>query len=210
MYATDAATVVSLVSLGYVMLAIYLYFKHKKIWGNILQHIQENVPVSNTVLAFSMFLMVLFVPLIMFASTIKRILSYIGVIKNDQDREISEDAQYFLAQYYPEIEQNLEGVPVEVDRQELEPLLVRIAGLLSSGFGEPEIFRVKRTADYLLESDDDDSEEKLSFHVNFRGANTTIVIEMTLKKKDIFEITFYTSKELADIMDKEIDAYFDA
>lgn len=209
MYATDAATAVSLFSLVYVMIAIYLYLKHKKIWGNILEHVRENVPVSNTGLAFSMFLMMLLVPLIMFASTIKKILSYVGVVKSDQDQEISEDVQYFLAQYYPEVEQNLEGVPVEVDRQELEPLLVRIAGLLSSGFGEPEIFRVKRTADYLLESNDDDSEGKLSFNVNFRDADTTIVIEMILKKKDVFKITFYTSKELADIMDKEIEAYFD-
>ena len=205
MYKLDQLTIISLLSSFYIVIAFYIYFQQKREWKNIVEHIRDSMPVSDSSIGVAVFVIVLILPIVMLIFYIKKFLLKIKLLQEPDVDEITDDAKYFMKKYYPEIEQDLEGVSVEVIYENLDILLNNISDLLINGLGESEVLRVKNIVRKLLFSEED--EDKISFYVEHEGVSSMLVIEFIKKKVNYFEITFYAKQELAKLFNEKIDNY---
>ena len=205
MYKLDQLTIISLLSSFYIVIAFYIYFQQKREWKNIVEHIRDSMPVSDSSIGVAVFVIVLILPIVMLIFYIKKFLLKIKLLQEPDVDEITDDAKYFMKKYYPEIEQDLEGVSVEIIYENLDTLLNNISDLLINGLGESEVLRVKNIVRKLLFSEED--EDKISFYVEHEGVSSMLVIEFIKKKVNYFEITFYAKQELAKLFNEKIDNY---
>ena len=189
MYNFDELTSISLLISLYIAVAFYIYFQQKREWKNIVEHIRDSMPVSDNSIGVAVFVIVLILPIVMTVFHIKKFLLKIKLLNEPDTEEITDDAKYFIKKYYPEIEQDLEGISVEIIYENLDILLNSISDLLINGFGESEVLRVRNVVRKLVVSEEE--EEKISFYIKHEGITSMLVIEFIKKKLNYFEITFY-------------------
>ena len=185
--------------------AFYIYFQQKREWKNIVEHIRDSMPVSDNSIGVAVFVIVLILPIVMTVFHLKKFLLKIKLLNEPDTEEITDDAKYFIKKYYPEIEQDLEGISVEIIYENLDILLNSISDLLINGFGESEVLRVRNVVRKLVVSEEE--EEKISFYIKHEGITSMLVIEFIKKKLNYFEITFYVKQELAKLFNEKIDNY---
>ena len=205
MYNFDELTSISLLISLYIAVAFYIYFQQKREWKNIVEHIRDSMPVSDNSIGVAVFVIVLILPIVMTDFHIKKFLLKIKLLNEPDTEEITDDAKYFIKKYYPEIEQDLEGISVEIIYENLDILLNSISDLLINGFGESEVLRVRNVVRKLVVSEEE--EEKISFYIKHEGITSMLVIEFIKKKLNYFEITFYVKQELAKLFNEKIDNY---
>ena len=205
MYNFDELTSISLLISLYIAVAFYIYFQQKREWKNIVEHIRDSMPVSDNSIGVAVFVIVLILPIVMTVFHIKKFLLKIKLLNEPDTEEITDDAKYFIKKYYPEIEQDLEGISVEIIYENLDILLNSISDLLINGFGESEVLRVRNVVRKLVVSEEE--EEKISFYIKHEGTTSMLVIEFIKKKLNYFEITFYVKQELAKLFNEKIDNY---
>lgn len=205
MYNFDELTSISLLISLYIAVAFYIYFQQKREWKNIVEHIRDSMPVSDNSIGVAVFVIVLILPIVMTVFHIKKFLLKIKLLNEPDTEEITDDAKYFIKKYYPEIEQDLEGISVEIIYENLDILLNSISDLLINGFGESEVLRVRNVVRKLVVSEEE--EEKISFYIKHEGITSMLVIEFIKKKLNYFEITFYVKQELAKLLNEKIDNY---
>ena len=205
MYNFDELTSISLLISLYIAVAFYIYFQQKREWKNIVEHIRDSTPVSDNSIGVAVFVIVLILPIVMTVFHIKKFLLKIKLLNEPDTEEITDDAKYFIKKYYPEIEQDLEGISVEIIYENLDILLNSISDLLINGFGESEVLRVRNVVRKLVVSEEE--EEKISFYIKHEGITSMLVIEFIKKKLNYFEITFYVKQELAKLFNEKIDNY---
>lgn len=205
MYNFDELTSISLLISLYIAVAFYIYFQQKREWKNIVEHIRDSMPVSDNSIDVAVFVIVLILPIVMTVFHIKKFLLKIKLLNEPDTEEITDDAKYFIKKYYPEIEQDLEGISVEIIYENLDILLNSISDLLINGFGESEVLRVRNVVRKLVVSEEE--EEKISFYIKHEGITSMLVIEFIKKKLNYFEITFYVKQELAKLFNEKIDNY---
>lgn len=205
MYKLDQLTIISLLSSFYIVIAFYIYFQQKREWKNIVEHIRDSMPVSDNSIGVAVFVIVLILPIVMTVFHLKKFLLKIKLLNEPDTEEITDDAKYFIKKYYPEIEQDLEGISVEIIYENLDILLNSISDLLINGFGESEVLRVRNVVRKLVVSEEE--EEKISFYIKHEGITSMLVIEFIKKKLNYFEITFYVKQELAKLLNEKIDNY---
>ena len=205
MYNFDELTSISLLISLYIAVAFYIYFQQKREWKNIVEHIRDIMPVSDNSIGVAVFVIVLILPIVMTVFHIKKFLLKIKLLNEPDTEEITDDAKYFIKKYYPEIEQDLEGISVEIIYENLDILLNSISDLLINGFGESEVLRVRNVVRKLVVSEEE--EEKISFYIKHEGITSMLVIEFIKKKLNYFEITFYVKQELAKLFNEKIDNY---
>ena len=174
-------------------------------WKNIVEHIRDSMPVSDNSIGVAVFVIVLILPIVMTVFHIKKFLLKIKLLNEPDTEEITDDAKYFIKKYYPEIDQDLEGISVEIIYENLDILLNSISDLLINGFGESEVLRVRNVVRKLVVSEEE--EEKISFYIKHEGITSMLVIEFIKKKLNYFEITFYVKQELAKLFNEKIDNY---
>lgn len=201
----DELTSISLLISLYIAVAFYIYFQQKREWKNIVEHIRDSMPVSDNSIGVAVFVIVLILPIVMTVFHIKKFLLKIKLLNEPDTEEITDDAKYFIKKYYPEIEQDLEGISVEIIYENLDILLNSISDLLINGFGESEVLRVRNVVRKLVVSEEE--EEKISFYIKHEGITSMLVIEFIKKKLNYFEITFYVKQELAKLLNEKIDNY---
>ena len=194
MYNFDELTSISLLISLYIAVAFYIYFQQKREWKNIVEHIRDSMPVSDNSIGVAVFVIVLILPIVMTVFHIKKFLLKIKLLNEPDTEEITDDAKYFIKKYYPEIEQDLEGISVEIIYENLDILLNSISDLLINGFGESEVLRVRNVVRKLVVSEEE--EEKISFYIKHEGITSMLVIEFIKKKLNYFEITFLFLKYL--------------
>lgn len=207
MYNFDKLTIISLLISLYIVVAFYIYFQQKREWKNIVEHIRDSMPVSDSSIGVAVFVIVLVLPIIMMGFYIKKFLLKTKILQESDVDEINDDAKYFMKKYYPEIEQDLEGISVGIVYENIDVFLYSIEDLLINGAGESEVFRVKNSVKRLAQSEDD--EEKISFYINYEGISSMVVVEFMKKKMNYFEITFYVKQELAKLFNEKIDDYLE-
>ena len=205
MYNFDELTSISLLISLYIAVAFYIYFQQKREWKNIVEHIRDSMPVSDNSIGVAVFVIVLILPIVMTVFHLKKFLLKIKLLNEPDTEEITDDAKYFIKKYYPEIEQDLEGISVEIIYENLDILLNSISDLLINGFGESEVLRVRTVVRKLGVSEEE--EEKISFYIKHEGITSMLVIEFIKKKLNYFEITFYVKQELAKLFNEKIDNY---
>ena len=205
MYNFDELTSISLLISLYIAVAFYIYFQQKREWKNIVEHIRDSMPVSDNSIGVAVFVIVLILPIVMTVFHLKKFLLKIKLLNEPDAEEITDDAKYFIKKYYPEIEQDLEGISVEIIYENLDILLNSISDLLINGFGESEVLRVRNVVRKLVVSEEE--EEKISFYIKHEGITSMLVIEFIKKKLNYFEITFYVKQELAKLFNEKIDNY---
>ena len=205
MYNFDELTSISLLISLYIAVAFYIYFQQKREWKNIVEHIRDSMPVSDNSIGVAVFVIVLILPIVMTVFHIKKFLLKIKLLNEPDTEEITDDAKYFIKKYYPEIDQDLEGISVEIIYENLDILLNSISDLLINGFGESEVLRVRNVVRKLVVSEEE--EEKISFYIKHEGITSMLVIEFIKKKLNYFEITFYVKQELAKLLNEKIDNY---
>lgn len=205
MYNFDELTSISLLISLYIAVAFYIYFQQKREWKNIVEHIRDSMPVSDNSIGVAVFVIVLILPIVMTVFHIKKFLLKIKLLNEPDTEEITDDAKYFIKKYYPEIEQDLEGISVEIIYENLDIFLNSISDLLINGFGESEVLRVRNVVRKLVVSEEE--EEKISFYIKHEGITSMLVIEFIKKKLNYFEITFYVKQELAKLFNEKIDNY---
>ena len=205
MYNFDELTSISLLISLYIAVAFYIYFQQKREWKNIVEHIRDSMPVSDNSIGVAVFVIVLILPIVMTVFHLKKFLLKIKLLIEPDTEEITDDAKYFIKKYYPEIEQDLEGISVEIIYENLDILLNSISDLLINGFGESEVLRVRNVVRKLVVSEEE--EEKISFYIKHEGITSMLVIEFIKKKLNYFEITFYVKQELAKLFNEKIDNY---
>ena len=205
MYNFDELTSISLLISLYIAVAFYIYFQQKREWKNIVEHIRDSMPVSDNSIGVAVFVIVLILPIVMTVFHIKKFLLKIKLLNEPDTEEITDDAKYFIKKYYPEIDQDLEGISVEIIYENLDILLNSISDLLINGFGESEVLRVRNVVRKLVVSEEE--EEKISFYIKHEGITSMLVIEFIKKKLNYFEITFYVKQELANLFNEKIDNY---
>lgn len=205
MYNFDELTSISLLISLYIAVAFYIYFQQKREWKNIVEHIRDSMPVSDNSIGVAVFVIVLILPIVMTVFHLKKFLLKIKLLNEPDTEEITDDAKYFIKKYYPEIEQDLEGISVEIIYENLDILLNSISDLLINGFGESEVLRVRNVVRKLVVSEEE--EEKISFYIKHEGITSMLVIEFIKKKLNYFEITFYVKQELAKLLNEKIDNY---
>jgi len=205
MYNFDELTSISLLISLYIAVAFYIYFQQKREWKNIVEHIRDSMPVSDNSIGAAVFVIVLILPIVMTVFHLKKFLLKIKLLNEPDTEEITDDAKYFIKKYYPEIEQDLEGISVEIIYENLDILLNSISDLLINGFGESEVLRVRNVVRKLVVSEEE--EEKISFYIKHEGITSMLVIEFIKKKLNYFEITFYVKQELAKLFNEKIDNY---
>ena len=205
MYNFDELTSISLLISLYIAVAFYIYFQQKREWKNIVEHIRDSMPVSDNSIGVAVFVLVLILPIVMTVFHLKKFLLKIKLLNEPDTEEITDDAKYFIKKYYPEIEQDLEGISVEIIYENLDILLNSISDLLINGFGESEVLRVRNVVRKLVVSEEE--EEKISFYIKHEGITSMLVIEFIKKKLNYFEITFYVKQELAKLFNEKIDNY---
>ena len=205
MYNFDELTSISLLISLYIAVAFYIYFQQKREWKNIVEHIRDSMPVSDNSIGVAVFVIVLILPIVMTVFHLKKFLLKIKLLNEPDTEEITDDAKYFIKKYYPEIEQDLEGISVEIIYENLDILLNSISDLLINGFGESEVLRVRNVVRKLVVSEEE--EEKISFYIKHEGITSMLVIEFIKKKLNYFEITFYVKQELAKLFNEKIDNY---
>lgn len=201
----DELTSISLLISLYIAVAFYIYFQQKREWKNIVEHIRDSMPVSDNSIGVAVFVIVLILPIVMTVFHLKKFLLKIKLLNEPDTEEITDDAKYFIKKYYPEIEQDLEGISVEIIYENLDILLNSISDLLINGFGESEVLRVRNVVRKLVVSEEE--EEKISFYIKHEGITSMLVIEFIKKKLNYFEITFYVKQELAKLFNEKIDNY---
>ena len=184
----DELTSISLLISLYIAVAFYIYFQQKREWKNIVEHIRDSMPVSDNSIGVAVFVIVLILPIVMTVFHLKKFLLKIKLLNEPDTEEITDDAKYFIKKYYPEIEQDLEGISVEIIYENLDILLNSISDLLINGFGESEVLRVRNVVRKLVVSEEE--EEKISFYIKHEGITSMLVIEFIKKKLNYFEITF--------------------
>ena len=204
-YNFDELTSISLLISLYIAVAFYIYFQQKREWKNIVEHIRDSMPVSDNSIGVAVFVIVLILPIVMTVFHLKKFLLKIKLLNEPDTEEITDDAKYFIKKYYPEIEQDLEGISVEIIYENLDILLNSISDLLINGFGESEVLRVRNVVRKLVVSEEE--EEKISFYIKHEGITSMLVIEFIKKKLNYFEITFYVKQELAKLFNEKIDTY---
>ena len=207
MYNFDELTSISLLISLYIAVAFYIYFQQKREWKNIVEHIRDSMPVSDNSIGVAVFVIVLILPIVMTVFHLKKFLLKIKLLNEPDTEEITDDAKYFIKKYYPEIEQDLEGISVEIIYENLDILLNSISDLLINGFGESEVLRVRNVVRKLVVSEEE--EEKISFYIKHEGITSMLVIEFIKKKLNYFEITFYVKQELAKLFNEKIDNYYE-
>ena len=207
MYNFDELTSISLLISLYIAVAFYIYFQQKREWKNIVEHIRDSMPVSDNSIGVAVFVIVLILPIVMTVFHLKKFLLKIKLLNEPDTEEITDDAKYFIKKYYPEIEQDLEGISVEIIYENLDILLNSISDLLINGFGESEVLRVRNVVRKLVVSEEE--EEKISFYIKHEGITSMLVIEFIKKKLNYFEITFYVKQELAKLFNGKIDNYYE-
>ena len=205
MYNFDELTSISLLISLYIAVAFYIYFQQKREWKNIVEHIRDSMPVSDNSIGVAVFVIVLILPIVMTVFHLKKFLLKIKLLNEPDTEEITDDAKYFIKKYYPEIEQDLEGISVEIIYENLDILLNSISDLLINGFGESEVLRVRNVVRKLVVSEEE--EEKIGFYIKHGGITSMLVIEFIKKKLNYFEITFYVKQELAKLFNEKIDNY---
>lgn len=205
MYNFDELTSISLLISLYIAVAFYIYFQQKREWKNIVEHIRDSMPVSDNSIGVAVFVIVLILPIVMTVFHLKKFLLKIKLLNEPDTEEITDDAKYFIKKYYPEIDQDLEGISVEIIYENLDILLNSISDLLINGFGESEVLRVRNVVRKLVVSEEE--EEKISFYIKHEGITSMLVIEFIKKKLNYFEITFYVKQELAKLFNEKIDNY---
>ena len=205
MYNFDELTSISLLISLYIAVAFYIYFQQKREWKNIVEHIRDSMPVSDNSIGVAVFVIVLILPIVMTVFHLKKFLLKIKLLNEPDTEEITDDAKYFIKKYYPESEQDLEGISVEIIYENLDILLNSISDLLINGFGESEVLRVRNVVRKLVVSEEE--EEKISFYIKHEGTTSMLVIEFIKKKLNYFEITFYVKQELAKLFNEKIDNY---
>ena len=205
MYNFDELTSISLLISLYIAVAFYIYFQQKREWKNIVEHIRDSMPVSDNSIGVAVFVIVLILPIVMTVFHLKKFLLKIKLLNEPDTEEITDDAKYFIKKYYPEIEQDLEGISVEIIYENLDILLNSISDLLINGFGESEVLRVRNVVRKLVVSEEE--EEKISFYIKHEGITSMLVFEFIKKKLNYFEITFYAKQELAKLFNEKIDNY---
>ena len=205
MYNFDELTSILLLISLYIAVAFYIYFQQKREWKNIVEHIRDSMPVSDNSIGVAVFVIVLILPIVMTVFHLKKFLLKIKLLNEPDTEEITDDAKYFIKKYYPEIEQDLEGISVEIIYENLDILLNSISDLLINGFGESEVLRVRNVVRKLVVSEEE--EEKISFYIKHEGITSMLVIEFIKKKLNYFEITFYVKQELAKLFNEKIDNY---
>ena len=205
MYNFDELTSISLLISLYIAVAFYIYFQQKREWKNIVEHIRDSMPVSDNSIGVAVFVIVLILPIVMTVFHLKKFLLKIKLLNEPDTEEITDDAKYFIKKYCPEIEQDLEGISVEIIYENLDILLNSISDLLINGFGESEVLRVRNVVRKLVVSEEE--EEKISFYIKHEGITSMLVIEFIKKKLNYFEITFYVKQELAKLFNEKIDNY---
>ena len=205
MYNFDELTSISLLISLYIAVAFYIYFQQKREWKNIVEHIRDSMPVSDNSIGVAVFVIVLILPIVMTVFHLKKFLLKIKLLNEPDTEEITDDAKYFIKKYYPEIDQDLEGISVEIIYENLDILLNSISDLLINGFGESEVLRVRNVVRKLVVSEEE--EEKISFYIKHEGITSMLVIEFIKKKLNYFEITFYVKQELAKLLNEKIDNY---
>ena len=205
MYNFEELTSISLLISLYIAVAFYIYFQQKREWKNIVEHIRDSMPVSDNSIGVAVFVIVLILPIVMTVFHLKKFLLKIKLLNEPDTEEITDDAKYFIKKYYPEIEQDLEGISVEIIYENLDILLNSISDLLINGFGESEVLRVRNVVRKLVVSEEE--EEKISFYIKHEGITSMLVIEFIKKKLNYFEITFYVKQELAKLFNEKIDNY---
>ena len=197
MYNFDELTSISLLISLYIAVAFYIYFQQKREWKNIVEHIRDSMPVSDNSIGVAVFVIVLILPIVMTVFHLKKFLLKIKLLNEPDTEEITDDAKYFIKKYYPEIEQDLEGISVEIIYENLDILLNSISDLLINGFGESEVLRVRNVVRKLVVSEEE--EEKISFYIKHEGITSMLVIEFIKKKLNYFgslsNVVVYTGQK---------------
>jgi len=91
------------------------------------------------------------------------------------------------------------------DMENVRPFLIRVSGMIDSGFGETEVDQVMDAIESLaLEQETD-----LSFQIFHSGSATQLRISAFADDIDVADVAFFTSKALAEAIDSEMQVFFD-
>jgi len=189
---------------AYILFAFYFYNKDKQFWRNAIRYIKEMIPVSEKMLVFLMFIVLLVFPLLIVYDKNFFVLRKLGIMKS-KENESSEEGEYFMKKYYPELEQDLDGVSIVLEQEDSNPFIDKIMYLFESGFSERERFKIEKAIERLTEEE----EEKLSFSVSYSGKRVPLVVQIELDEDDreAYEFTFYSKTLLAEAIDNNIDDF---
>jgi len=88
--------------------------------------------------------------------------------------------------------------------EELPDFLSRVTTLVDSGFDEGEIRQVQT----IVESMPIDSRKQLDFHIDFKGVSTSLKITLFMDEFELPEVKFLTHPDLAESIDREMNAFF--
>lgn len=92
----------------------------------------------------------------------------------------------------------------EFDLPDFPRFLRRIVPRLSRGFGEREVNRMALLAERLCQN----RENQTEFQVVFQGALTPLRVRLFKDDISSIGVYFFTSKPLADLLDREMAAFF--
>ena len=91
------------------------------------------------------------------------------------------------------------------DLENVRPFLLRIAPLITSGFGDHEIDQVLG----LVKSMKHDDEEEIAFTIVHRGRRSAFLIHVFMDDIDSPDIAFFGPPDLARQIDAEMDKFWE-
>ena len=189
---------------AYILFAFYLYNKNKQFWNETIRDIKEKTPVSDEMLVFPLFIALLTYPLLMIHYKIVSLLGKLGIVWLEGN-ESSDDGEYFIETYYPEVKQNLKGVSIILDKDDINSFIDKIIYLFESGFSEQERFKIEKAIERLTEEE----KENLYFYVIHDDKRFPLIVEIKFNEDDrrAYQFTFYTRELLAEAIDKNINNF---
>lgn len=198
--------IASLLLAGYIAAAFYLYYHHRRLWTTIIRGMKELTPFPEKWIAVSVYILMLMLPVLAVLEKTKKLLAYAGIPSLKMDSEAADDAKYFIATYFPELDEDLDSASIVLEKEDVASFLEQIASLFDSGFGEQEQLRIRN----MLVRLEDYEEGKIIFQVSFQGRSVKMILRAVIESNDEYELTFYTQEKLADSIDQAMEVFVSA
>ena len=91
------------------------------------------------------------------------------------------------------------------DIENVRPFLIRVSGMIDSGFEEAEVDQVMDAVGSLAL----DQETELSFQIVHSGSAPKLRVTAFADDTDVADVAFFAPKALADAIDSEMEVFFD-
>ena len=91
------------------------------------------------------------------------------------------------------------------DLENVRPFLMRVSGMIDSGFGEAEVDQVMGVINALAW----DEETEFSFVIVHAGSESELRLTAFADDIDVADVAFFSSKPLAEAIDAEMWVFFD-